>query len=162
MHLKVPPQYQQPVDDGWRKLLQKVRTAVTPALTGRSTRHLRTKKSKRVLIVEDDIDSVRTLSLLVAEMGHEVEYAINGYVAIDLARRFRPEIVLLDIGLPGLDGFDVCRAVKNQPDLKDTRVIVITGYSQPEFRERSVAAGCELHLVKPVDPNALQDILANY
>lgn len=148
-----------PLEDGWKKLLRKIREDVVPALSGHSTRHLHSTSPKRVLIVEDDIDSVRTLSLLVAEMGHEVEYAINGYVALDLARRFKPDIILLDIGLPGLDGLEVCRTIKAQADMRNVRVVVITGYSQTEFRERSVAAGCELHLVKPVHPNTLQEIL---
>ncbi|HEX5477627.1 MAG TPA: response regulator, partial [Burkholderiales bacterium] len=68
--------------------------------------------SKRVLVVEDNLDSVHSLVLLLRDMGHRVEYAINGYAALDVARKFRPEIVFMDLGLPGLDGFEVCGRLK--------------------------------------------------
>lgn len=119
----------------------------------------RTRSPKRVLIVEDNLDSVHSLALLVQEMGHHVDYAINGYAALALAKRMRPDFVLLDLGLPGLDGFDVCRRIKGDPILQSVRVIAITGYRQEEYRVRSKAAGCELHLVKPVDPKVFEQIL---
>lgn len=119
----------------------------------------RTQSPKRVLIVEDNLDSVHSLALLVQEMGHHVDYAINGYAALALAKRMRPDFVLLDLGLPGLDGFDVCKRIKGDPVLKTTRVIAITGYRQEEYRVKSKAAGCELHLVKPVDPKVFEQIL---
>jgi CheY-like chemotaxis protein len=93
-------------------------------------------------------------------MGHEVEYAINGYAALDVASRFRPEIMLLDLNLPGLSGFDVCRRIKATPALKATRVVALTAYTQDEYRERAKAAGCELYLVKPVDPRELENLLS--
>jgi len=119
----------------------------------------RTQSPKRVLIVEDNLDSVHSLALLVQEMGHHVDYAINGYAALALAKRMRPDFVLLDLGLPGLDGFDVCKRIKGDPVLKTTRVIAITGYRQEEYRTKSKAAGCELHLIKPVDPKVFEQIL---
>jgi CheY-like chemotaxis protein len=119
----------------------------------------RTQSPKRVLIVEDNLDSVHSLALLVQDMGHYVDYAINGYAALALAKRMRPDFVLLDLGLPGLDGFDVCKRIKGDPVLSTTRVIAITGYRQDEYRARSKAAGCELHLVKPVDPRVFEQIL---
>ena len=147
------------IQDGWRKMLRTLRAAVTPALRGQPTGVKKTANPKRVLIVEDDLDSVRSLSMLVADMGHKVEYAINGYVAVDIARRFRPDVVFLDLGLPGLDGFDVCSRIKSDPDFKDVRVIVITGYSQDEFRVRALAVGCDAHFVKPVEPALLEELL---
>lgn len=141
-------------------MLRSLRQAIIPALTGKLDGVRKAGSAKKVLIVEDDIDSVRTLSMLVAEMGHTVEYAINGYVAVTLAKRFKPDIVLLDLGLPGIDGFDVCEQIKQDRELRDVRVIVITGYGQPEFRERSTSAGCEAHLVKPVAPETLEKLLA--
>jgi two-component system CheB/CheR fusion protein len=119
----------------------------------------KTLAPKRVLIVEDNLDSVHSLVLLLQEMGHQVDYAINGYAALALAKRMRPQFVLLDLGLPGLDGFDVCRRIKGDPGTKEARVIAITGYRQDEYRTRSKAAGCELHLVKPVDPKVLEQLL---
>ena len=94
-----------------------------------------------MLVVEDNIDTVRSFALLLREMGHEVEYAINGYAGLEVARRFRPEIVLLDLGLPGMDGFELCKRFKNDPVLRDARVIAVTGYAQEEYRTRALAAG---------------------
>ena len=147
------------LEEGLRRLVRNVRRVVTPAL---KKRILLTKPSatpKRVLVVEDDIDSVRTLSMLVATMGHQVEYAINGYVALSLARRFKPDVVLLDIGLPGMNGFDVCETLKKDPQLSHVRVIVVTAYSDPPFRQRSAEVGCEIHLVKPVAPEVLEQAI---
>jgi two-component system CheB/CheR fusion protein len=119
----------------------------------------KTKLPKRVLVVEDNLDSVHTLALLLSDMGHKVEYAINGYVAINVARRFRPDFVLLDLGLPGIDGFEVCRQIKRDPELRSCRVIALTAFSQDEYRARAKNAGCELYLVKPVDTRVLEDLL---
>jgi CheY-like chemotaxis protein len=116
-------------------------------------------KRRRVLVVEDNLDTVRSMTLLLREMGHDVEYAINGYAGLEAARRFRPNIVLLDLGLPGMDGFELCRKLRREPELKSVRVIAITGYSQEDYRARSKEAGCDLHLHKPVDPRVLKDIL---
>jgi CheY-like chemotaxis protein len=119
----------------------------------------RAKARRRVLIVEDNLDTVHTLARLVQEMGHVADYAINGYAAMELARRFRPDFVLLDLGLPGMDGFDVCRRLKNEPGMERTRFIAITGYAQEEYRQRSRAAGFDLHLTKPLDPRVLEKLL---
>ena len=118
-----------------------------------------TRAPKRVLIVEDNLDSVHTLVWLVRDMGHHVDYAINGYVGLDLARKFRPDIVLLDLGLPGLDGFEVCGRLKHEAGMERLRVVVITGYASDEHRIRSRAAGCEVHLVKPVAVDTLFQLL---
>jgi two-component system CheB/CheR fusion protein len=94
-------------------------------------------------------------------MGHKVEYAINGWVALDVARRFRPQFVFLDLGLPGMDGFELCRRIKKEPGLESARVIALTGYGQEEYRRRSSEAGCELHLIKPFDPKFIEGLLAS-
>jgi len=120
----------------------------------------KTARPRRVLVVEDNLDGVHSLVLLLRDMGHEVEYATDGYDALDTAIRFRPEIVLLDLNLPGLSGFDVCKRIKANPVLKAARVIALTAYTQGEFRARAIAAGCELHFVKPVDPRDLEDLLS--
>jgi len=119
----------------------------------------RTKVPKRVLVVEDNLDSVHTLAFLLGDMGHRVEYAINGYVVLDIARRFRPDFVLLDLGLPGIDGFEVCRQIKRDPQLRSCRVIALTAFSHDEFRARAKEVGCELYLVKPVDTKVLENLL---
>ena len=111
-------------------------------------------------MVEDDIDSARSLTWILRDMGHEVEYAINGYVAVDIAAQFRPELVFLDLALPGMNGFEVCRRLKRHPGLEGTRVIAVTAYAQEEYRQRSKEAGCEGYIVKPLDPSALAELLA--
>ena len=120
----------------------------------------KTATPRRILVVEDNLDGVHSLVLLLRDMGHEVEYAINGYAALDMAGRIRPEIVLLDLNLPGLSGFDVCRRIKANPALKGARVIALTAYTQDEYRQRATAMGCERYLVKPVDPRELEKLLS--
>ena len=111
-------------------------------------------------MVEDDIDSARSLTWILRDMGHEVEYAINGYVAVDIAAHFRPELVFLDLALPGMNGFEVCRRLKRQPGLEGMRIIAVTAYAQEEYRQRSKEAGCEGYIVKPLDPSSLAELLA--
>ncbi len=115
---------------------------------------------RHVLIIEDSLDSVRTLTLLLRDMGHTVDYAINGYVGLDLARRLKPELILLDIGLPGMNGYEVCKHIKTDPDLAHTKVVIVTAYAEDKYREQSRAAGCHLHLVKPVPVHVLEELLA--
>jgi DNA-binding response OmpR family regulator len=115
---------------------------------------------RRILVVEDDIDSARSLTWILRDMGHEVEYAINGYVAVDIAAQFLPEFVFLDLALPGMNGFEVCRRLKRQAGLERTRVIAVTAYGHDEYRQRSREAGCEGYIVKPLDPGMLNDLLA--
>lgn len=114
---------------------------------------------RKVLVVEDHLDTVHTFAMLLKMDGHEVEFAINGYAAIDIAQKFRPDIVLLDLGLPGLDGFTVCSRIKHEPGLERTRVIAVTAYADDAHKVRSRAAGCELHVVKPVDPVHLLELV---
>jgi two-component system CheB/CheR fusion protein len=108
---------------------------------------------RRVLVVEDNLDAVHSLVVLLRQDGHQVDFAINGYAALDVARRFAPEVVLLDLGLPGLDGYDVCRRLKQASP--HTRVIAVTAYGSDEQHARARAAGCDLHVVKPYDPQRL-------
>ena len=118
------------------------------------------KVRRRVLVVEDNLDTVHTLARLLQEMGHVVDYAINGYAAMELARRFQPDFVLLDLGLPGMDGFELCRRLKGEAGLVHTRFIAITGYALEEYRQRSKDAGFDMHLTKPLDPRVLEQLLA--
>jgi CheY-like chemotaxis protein len=118
-----------------------------------------TRQPKRVLVVEDNLDSVHALALLLRDIGHIVDYAIDGHVALDAARRFKPHFVLLDLGLPGLDGFEVARQMKRDPELQATRVVALTAFGQESYRKRAAAAGIEVYLVKPVATQTLQDLL---
>jgi DNA-binding response OmpR family regulator len=148
-------------DKDWRGILPSLRLPSDPPtlLTDSTSRPRVTADPKRVLIVEDNIDAARTATLLVSDMGHDAEYAINGYVALSIARRFQPHIVLLDLGLPGLDGFEVCRRLKRNPEFGTPKVVVVTGYSAEEYREYSRAAGSDLHLIKPVPTSVLEEVL---
>ena len=119
----------------------------------------RTMAPRRVLVVEDNLDTLRSTTVLLREMGHQVDYAINGYAALEAARRFMPQVIILDLGLPGMDGFEFCRKLKKEEALRSARIIAVTGYGQEEYRVRSREAGCEAHLVKPVSPAVLQAII---
>jgi CheY-like chemotaxis protein len=118
-----------------------------------------TTPSRRVLIVEDNIDAGRSLAYFLRDVGHHVEHAINGYAAIAIAKNMRPDIVFLDLGLPGMDGFTVAQQIKREPGLEKVRIVVVTGYGQDEYRERALKSGCEIHLIKPVDPKTLAGLI---
>jgi CheY-like chemotaxis protein len=115
--------------------------------------------TRRILVVEDNLDAVHSLVLLLRDMGHRVEYAINGYAALEAARKFHPEIVFLDLGLPGMDGFELCARFRKEPTLAATRIISITAYGQDEYRKRALQAGCEIHVLKPVSASMLKDLI---
>ena len=114
---------------------------------------------RRILVVEDDIDSARSLTWILRDMGHDVEYSINGYVALDIAGKLLPEFVFLDLALPGMNGFEVCRRLKRIPGLERTRVIAVSAYSHEEYRTRARDAGCDGYIVKPLDPAILVMLL---
>ncbi|MGE5302765.1 MAG: ATP-binding protein [Alphaproteobacteria bacterium] len=113
----------------------------------------------RILIIEDNPLAARTMGTLLAKLGHEVEVAHSGPEGIESARRLRPDIVLCDIGLPGMDGYAVARAMREDPGLADVCLLAITGYGQVEDQRRSLAAGFDMHLTKPVDLKKLQELL---
>src|SRR3954466_2296125 len=104
-------------------------------------------RRRNVLIVEDNIDQAQTMRAFLSLKGHELEIAATGPRALEIARRFRPDIVLLDIGLPGLDGLEVARQLKCEHG-DAVRIIAVTAYGSERDRQQSVEAGCELHLVK--------------
>ena len=107
------------------------------------------------MVVEDNLDTVHTLVALLRGEGHEVQYAINGYAAIALGPKFLPQVVILDLGLPGLNGYDVCTRLKREKGFEQTRFIAVSGYNSDADRIKSRAVGCEAHLSKPADPNEL-------
>jgi PAS domain S-box-containing protein len=119
---------------------------------------LRIPPSRRVLVVEDNLDSAETLVDLLELWGHEVRAVHDGPAAVRTAADFRPEVVLLDIGLPGMDGFEAARRLRAGLG-EDARLMALTGYSQEEDRRRSSEAGCDHHLVKPINPDELRRLL---
>ncbi|MFN3649439.1 MAG: PAS domain S-box protein [Armatimonadota bacterium] len=114
----------------------------------------------RVLVVDDNRDASETLGDLLSLWGYEVETAYSGPEALEIARVFRPDAVLLDIGLPGMDGYEVARRLRGDPELASACLLAMTGYGQEEARRRSHEAGFDQHLVKPVDPELLRKLLA--
>jgi PAS domain S-box-containing protein len=114
----------------------------------------------RVLVVDDNVDTVTTLALLVTESGHEVRTAYDGTAVLEAALDYRPNIVLLDIGLPGLNGFEVAKQLRLQPALQSTVLVAMTGYGGVSDFQRSFDAGFDHHLVKPGDFGKVLQILA--
>jgi CheY-like chemotaxis protein len=143
-------------------------TVRLPALEDSAARKPRTKadlprvarQGSRVLVVDDNRDTVRGLAKLLKLLGHDVRMAHDGPSAIEVARSHLPEIILLDIGLPGMDGYQVVKRLRTEEFCKDSLIIAVSGYGQPEDLRRSREAGFDQHLVKPVDYHALMAVLA--
>jgi CheY-like chemotaxis protein len=114
----------------------------------------------RVLVVDDNRDSADSLALWLELAGHEVRTAYSGPETLDVAEGFQPAVVLLDIGMPGMNGYDVARRLREQPATRTALLIAMTGWGQDEDRRRSQEAGFDQHLVKPVDPENLKNLLA--
>jgi signal transduction histidine kinase len=114
----------------------------------------------RVLVVDDNVDAADTLATLVRLSGHEVRTAYDGPAALVAAQEYRPEVVLLDIGLPGLDGYEVARRLRCQTEGEHVLIAAVTGYGQDQDRSRSQQAGFDAHLVKPVELAALHALFA--
>jgi len=113
----------------------------------------------RVLVADDLRDSADSLGLLIELMGHTVEVVYDGESALRSAGRFRPDIALLDLGMPKLDGFEVCRRIRAEPWGRTMRLVAQSGWGQDEDRRRTAAAGFDHHLVKPIDPLALDALV---
>jgi signal transduction histidine kinase len=110
---------------------------------------------RRVLVVDDNVDAAESEALLLRFLGHVVEVAYNGPAALEVVREFRPEIVLLDIGLPGMSGYEVARAIRALPEARGVVLAAVTGYGQEQDRRRAHEAGFDHHLTKPLAPSAL-------
>ena len=114
---------------------------------------------RRILVVDDNRDSASTLSMILVHWGHEVRTEFDGEAAIATSEAFRPEVILLDIGLPKLDGYEVCRRISKEPWSEGITVIALTGWGQDEDKARAREAGFQHHLVKPVDFSKLQELI---
>jgi two-component system CheB/CheR fusion protein len=115
--------------------------------------------ARRVLVVDDSGDAAQSLAMLLRIQGHDVTVALDGPGALEAARQHRPEVVLLDIGLPGVDGYEVAARLRREPGTQGAFLVAMTGYGQEEDRRRSREAGFDCHLVKPVDPEDLRRLL---
>jgi two-component system CheB/CheR fusion protein len=114
----------------------------------------------RVLIVEDNPDSAAMLDVTVLQLGHATRIAHDGATAVALATQFAPDLVLLDIGLPVMNGYDVARAMRRRPEFSHVHLAAVTGWGQEEDRRKAREAGCDSHFTKPLAPAALEELLA--
>jgi signal transduction histidine kinase/ActR/RegA family two-component response regulator len=119
--------------------------------------------SRRVLVVDDNVSSAQSLALVLKLEGYDVQVAHDGSIVIESVRKFRPEVVLMDIGLPGMDGYQLARRLRQEQDLRAgiALLVAVTGYAEDEARRRSHEAGFDHHLVKPIDPDALLALLSS-
>ena len=121
--------------------------------------HLQPKR--RVLVVDDNLDTVHSMAILIKMMGHECQFAINGFAAIDVARKFRPDVILLDIGLPDFKGHEIANQLKFEPGLERTRMIAVSGLPDDgALRRLALEAGCQEFYKKPLDPTTLEQLLS--
>ena len=115
---------------------------------------------KRVLVVDDNADSAESLSLLLELMGHTVRTAHDGEQALAEAERFRPELILMDIGMPRMDGYEAARRLRQADWATGTVLVALTGWGSEEDRRRTRRTGFDFHLVKPVSAEAVDEILS--
>lgn len=116
--------------------------------------------SRRILVADDNADAAESLAMLLNLLGQEVRVARDGEEAVEAVASHRPELIFLDIGMPKLNGYDACRRIRELPGGRDIRIFALTGWGQDEDKRRSKAAGFDGHLVKPVEPSALNELLA--
>jgi signal transduction histidine kinase len=116
--------------------------------------------SRRILVIEDNADARAMLRHLLEIAGHEVHEAADGRQGLDMALSLQPDVALIDLGLPGLDGYEIARRLRAADERRSILLVAVTGYGSPEDRERSLMAGFDVHLVKPVDPDMLAGVVA--
>jgi CheY-like chemotaxis protein len=118
-----------------------------------------TTRGHRILLVDDDPDSSEPLSLLLQSKGHETRVATDGAQAISVADEFKPNCVLLDLGLPKMDGYEVARRLRDRPYGSDVVIVALTGWAGREIRTKAAAAGFDYHIVKPVNWDEVEKIV---
>jgi CheY-like chemotaxis protein len=119
-----------------------------------------TPRRRRVLVADDNSDAAATLAMLLEMLGNEVRVAHDGEEAVSVAAEFHPDAILLDIGMPRLDGYAACRRLRLLPDVSPAYIVALTGWGHEDDKDRARAAGFDRHLVKPVDPEVLQQMIA--
>ena len=115
---------------------------------------------RKILVVDDNVDSAKSLAILLGIMGNEVEVVHDGAEAVAMSERFNPDVILMDIGMPRLNGYEACMAIRKLPNWNRPVIVACTGWGQEEDRQKSRDAGFNFHLVKPVDPTSLERLLA--
>jgi CheY-like chemotaxis protein len=116
----------------------------------------------RVLVVDDVPDSTESMALLLRLWGHEAQTADDGLSALAVAADFRPDVALVDVGMPGMDGYEFAGRVRSMPGVGRVLLVALTGYGGAENRRRVLEAGFDVHLVKPADLDQLENLLAGY
>jgi CheY-like chemotaxis protein len=109
----------------------------------------------KILVVDDNVDAAESLGFLLNDVGYEVRTAHGGVEAVSVAKQYFPQVMILDLGMPEMDGYAVAKAIREDHALTNTRLIALSGYGQPEDRRRTAEAGFESHLIKPVEPEKL-------
>jgi len=141
--------------------LPAVAAAVAAAGPTESDPRAASSRSRRVLVVEDSADARQSLRLLLEIAGHEVESCEDGLTGLARLHTFRPDVALIDLGLPGMDGYALAREARERPETRAIRLVAVTGYGQAEDRRRALAAGFDLHVTKPVDLSMLEEMLGH-
>jgi CheY-like chemotaxis protein len=116
----------------------------------------------KVLVVDDNADLVDMLGMVVETTGHDVRKALDGTTAIAAALAYRPDVILLDLGLPGMNGLDVARELRRHAETAGARIVALTGWGQEQDRHQTAQAGFDYHLTKPTDPDRLRALLSDY
>jgi CheY-like chemotaxis protein len=114
-----------------------------------------------MLVVDDNADSLESTAMLLGMLGHQVVTAVDGLDAVRQAEDFRPDVILMDLGLPKLDGHGATRQIRQQPWGSSIVIVAVTGWGQESDRARSKEAGCDAHLVKPIEVSDLEQLLAS-
>ena len=117
---------------------------------------------RRILLVDDNVDFVASLALILQASGHEVRVTHDGLEALEVATTFQPDFIFLDIGLPGLNGYDVARNLRQLPSTQSSILVAITGWGQAGDKRRAREAGFDHHVVKPVEPTEIHAILTRF
>jgi PAS domain S-box-containing protein len=115
--------------------------------------------TRRILVVDDNVDAATSLATLLKMMGNDIQTAHDGIAAVEAANAFRPDLILLDIGMPGMNGYDACRRIREERWAKDAVIVALTGWGQDDDIRQSREAGFDLHMLKPVEPAALESLL---
>jgi CheY-like chemotaxis protein len=116
--------------------------------------------ASRVVIIDDNQDAAHTMSMLIEQLGGSARMAHDAVSGLTAVHEFQPDMVFLDIGLPGMDGYETCRRIRRQPSQRHIVIVAVTGWGQTQDKQRALDAGFDAHLTKPVDPKAFASILA--
>src|SRR5688572_3694938 len=138
--------------------VEAARSAAAPEQPKRSANG-RASVARRVLVVDDNVDAAAMLAALIRQMGHEVVLVHDGSAALRAVEGYRPEVILLDIGMPGMNGFEVAQRLRELGRVPQLRIVAVTGWGKPEDRQRSREAGFDMHLIKPVELSEIQQAL---